>query len=304
MKVLIIGGNGFIGSHLIDEMLKNRHQVVVYDLAYEKFRAPLENVEYAIGSLDNIEFLKETLTGIDVVYHLASGSVPSTSNVDAILDIHGNLISTLNVMNACVEKGIKRLVYFSSGGAVYGPSTENIISEDHILRPISSYGILKVTIENYLHLYEKLYGLKSLIIRPSNPFGIRQGNFGSQGVISTFLRKTMLGEPVVIFGDGKSTKDYIFISDLIKITYDLSMKFDSGIYNVGRGKGMSLLSIISQITDVTKVKPEVNFMDFRNYDVSNFVLDIQKLDKALGGVSFTDFNKGIEETWNWINTLK
>jgi UDP-glucose 4-epimerase len=304
MKVLIIGGNGFIGSHLIDEMLKNGHQVVVYDLAYERFRQPLENVEYAIGSLDKIEFFKETLTGIDIVYHLASGSVPSTSNVDAISDVQGNLISTLNVVNACVEKGIKRFVYFSSGGAVYGPSTENIISEEHILKPISSYGILKVTIENYLHLYEKLYGLKTLIIRPSNPFGIRQGNFGAQGVISTFLKKTMLGEPLVIFGDGQSTKDYIFIRDLIKITYNLSMKFEHGVFNVGRGKGLSLLSIISHITEVTKIKPELNFTDFKNYDVSNFVLDIQKLDKALGGVSFTDFEQGIEETWNWINTLK
>lgn len=304
MKVLIIGGNGFIGSHLIDEMLKHEHEVVVYDLAYEKYRQPLEKVEYIIGTLENIELLKKSLDGVDIVYHLASGSVPSTSNSSPISDIQGNLLVTLNVMNACIEKDIKRFVYFSSGGAVYGPSLEPLISEEHLLKPISSYGILKVTIESYLNLYQKLYGLKTLIIRPSNPFGRRQGNFGSQGVISTFLRKTMLGEPLVIFGDGHSTKDYIFIDDLIQITYNLSMRYDSGVYNIGRGEGLSLLTIIEHITEVTKVRPNINFTDFKNFDVSNFILDISKLENALGDITFTNFELGIEETWKWINTLK
>jgi len=304
MKVLIIGGNGFIGSHLIDEMLKHEHEVVVYDLAYEKFRQPLEKVKYIIGTLENVELLKKSLDGIDIVYHLASGSVPSTSNSNAISDIQGSLVTTLNVMNACIEKDIKRFVYFSSGGAVYGISSEPLISEEHLLRPISSYGILKVTIENYLILYEKLYGLKTLIIRPSNPFGQRQGNFGAQGVISTFLRKTMLGEPLIIFGDGHSSKDYIFIDDLIQITYNLSMRYDCGIYNIGRGEGLSLLTIIKHITEVTKVRPILNFTDFKNFDVTNFVLDITKLENALGDIAFTDFELGIEETWKWINALK
>jgi UDP-glucose 4-epimerase len=304
MKVLIIGGNGFIGSHLIDKMLKHEHEVVVYDLAYEKYRLPLEKVEYTIGTLEDIELLKKSLEGVDIVYHLASASVPSTSNISPISDIQGNLIVTLNVMNACIEKDIKRFVYFSSGGAVYGPSLGAPISEEHLLRPISSYGILKVTIENYLNLYEKLYGLKTLIIRPSNPYGQRQGNFGAQGVISTFLRKTMLGEPLEIFGDGHSIKDYIFIDDLILSTYNLSMSYDSGVYNIGRGEGLSLLTIIKNITEVTKFRPKVNFTNFKDFDVSNFVLDISKLENAIGKIKFTDFEVGIDETWKWINTLK
>jgi len=120
MKILIIGGNGFIGSHLIDHLLKSDHEIRVFDIAYERFRTPLANVDYRISSLENISALHEALLDIDIVFHLASNTVPSTLSIDNIADIKNNLILTLNILNLSVKLGVKKFIYFSSGGAVYG----------------------------------------------------------------------------------------------------------------------------------------------------------------------------------------
>ena len=120
MNILVIGGNGFIGSHLIDHLLIKGHNVRVFDISYEHYRKPLVNVDYRISTLDNIPDLYEALLGIDIVFHLASASVPSTSNIDTVSDVKKNLIPTLNILNLSVKLGIKRIIYFSSGGAVYG----------------------------------------------------------------------------------------------------------------------------------------------------------------------------------------
>ena len=159
MNILVIGGNGFIGSHLIDHLLIKGHNVRVFDISYERYRKPLSNVDYRISTLENIPDLYEAMLGIDIVFHLASTSVPSTSNVDTVSDINKNLIPTLNILNLSVKLGIKRIIYFSSGGAVYGNPLTTPINEDHSLNPISSYGIVKVTIEMYLSLYQRMYGL-------------------------------------------------------------------------------------------------------------------------------------------------
>jgi len=300
MKFLLIGGNGFIGSHLIDVLLRNNHNVRVFDIAYERYREPIKNVDYRIASLDDLPSLYEAMLGIDIVVHLVSASVPSTSNLDAISDVNKNLISTLNILDGLIKLGIKRLVYFSSGGAVYGNTTVKTINEEHHFNPISSYGIIKATIEHYLSLYKVIYGLNTLILRPSNPYGPRQGHFIAQGVISTFLKKVQKGEPLSVFGDGHSSKDYIYIEDLVELCYNLCLTCEEGAYNLGSGNGTNLLSIIDIINKVTNKKNEVNFSEYKSYDVSNFVLDISKLKNKIGDFSLTELDKGIAKTWDWI----
>ncbi len=300
MNILLIGGNGFIGSHLVDKLLSNGHHVRVFDIAGERYRKPLQEVDYRISSLDNIPDLYEALLGIDIVFYLASSSVPSTSNIDTVSDVNSNLIPALNVLNLLVKLKIQRIVYFSSGGAVYGNPLTALISEEHVLNPISSYGIVKVTIERYLFLYQRMYDLKPLILRPSNPYGPRQGHFIAQGVISTFLRKANLNEPITVFGDGNSTKDYIFIRDLIDLSYELSLSEEVGVFNLGSGVGTSINTIIDQINEETGYNLLVNNVDKQIYDVNNFVLDISKVKNVLGEYSLTSLNKGISETWKWL----
>jgi UDP-glucose 4-epimerase len=304
MNVLVIGGNGFIGSHLIDRLLKEKHNVRVFDLSFERYREPLSNVDYRISTLDNMPDLYESLLGIDIIFHLASTSVPSTSNIDAVSDINKNLIPTLNILNLAIKLGLKRIVYFSSGGAVYGVPNTKPIKEDHPQNPISSYGIIKATIEKYLYLYQCLYDLKPLILRPSNPYGPRQGHFMAQGVISTFLRKTMNNEELTIYGDGNSAKDYIYIKDLVDLTYDLSFSNEVGIFNLGCGEGTTINQIVDIIKRTTGKNLIIKNVDKQIYDVDHFVLDITKINKILNYHPKTSLEDGISLTWNWINQIR
>jgi len=304
MNILVIGGNGFIGSHMVDCLIQHGHRVRVYDSVHERYREPLPNVDYRISSLENIPDLYESLLGIDIVFHLACTSVPSTSNIDIIADINKNIIPTINILDLMVKLGIKRIVYFSSGGTVYGYPMTTPIGEEHQIKPISSYGILKATIERYLFLYELTHGLQPLIIRPSNPYGLRQGHFMAQGVISTFLHRVKLGEPLFVYGDGNSKKDYIYIHDFIELCYQLCMKYEFGEFNVATGTGTSLNQIIEQIKIITGKNVDVQYTEKQNYDVDHFILDISKVSRLLEPQTFTSLEDGIKILWEWIDRIE
>lgn len=305
MNVLILGGNGFIGSHLVDYLLLKNHKVRVFDVGSEKFRNPLFNVDYRVSDMDNIPALAEALIDIDIVIHLASSSLPSTSNLEIISDIENNIIPTIKLLNLCVKQNIKKVIFLSSGGAVYGNVKSSPIKEEEPLNPISSYGILKAATENYIKLYKRLYDLDYLIIRPSNPYGPRQGHHIAQGVISTFLKKIMAHEPFIVYGDGLALKDYIYIEDFIKISYELIKKDATGIFNIGSGKGISLNEIIETIKKVTEIQNDTNYHHVKKYDVPHFVLDISKSKEFLNGdFPNTSIENGIKKTWDWLQSLK
>ncbi|WP_426484148.1 NAD-dependent epimerase/dehydratase family protein [Flavobacterium sp. 2] len=300
MNVLVIGGNGFIGSHLIDALIQNNHSVRVFDHGHEKFRSPNPKIDYRIGDIKDGNYLYEAMLNIDVVFHLASGSVPSSSNLNIEMDITKNVFPTILILDNMVKLGIKKIVYFSSGGAVYGEVDDLPIKETNVLEPISSYGITKVTIENYIKLYNRNHSIEYLIIRPSNPYGPRQGHFLAQGVISTFLRKIKANESLSIFGNGENKKDYIFVDDLVHYVYDLFVKSKEGIYNVGSGNGTSINEIVNVIEEVTSKTCKIEYAESKKYDVKDFTLDISKVKDAIEKDFNTDIKNGIEKTWNWL----
>jgi len=300
MRVLLIGGNGFIGSHLIDEFLREHYSVRVFDVAHERFRAPNKEVDYRISSLNDIPALYEAMMDTDIVLHLASTSVPSTSNVDIVNDIQNNLITSVNILNIAVRQKIKKFIYFSSGGAVYGNPEFLPIAESHTQNPISSYGILKATVEQYIKLYHNRHGLEYLILRPSNPYGPRQGHFVAQGVISTFLRKSAANDSLQVFGDGNTKKDYIYIDDFVKIVSVLIKFNKSDVYNIGSGSGASLNEILEKINKITGKDNRVDYISEKQYDVKNFILDISRLKNIIPEFEFTDIENGINATWQWI----
>ena len=301
MKILIIGGNGFIGSHLIDHLLENNHSVRVLDQFHEKYRSPNPKVDYRISHGQNRTILFEAMLDIDVVFHLASSSVPSSSNIDVQQDIQNNVFPTIDILENMVKIGINKIVYFSSGGAVYGESVLPLAEESH-LDPISSYGITKLINEKYIKLYSRLHGIEYLIIRPSNPYGPRQGHFQAQGVISTFLRKIRNNENITVFGDGSNRKDYIFIGDLIQAVYKLLVTQSQGVFNVGSGQQTSINEIISEIKEVLKEENVmVLYEPVKIYDIKNFSLEIVKLNNAIGKQDFTNLKDGISKTWEWIS---
>ncbi|HUX95579.1 MAG TPA: NAD-dependent epimerase/dehydratase family protein [Bacteroidales bacterium] len=301
MNILVIGGNGFIGSHLVDKLLVKGHTVRVFDIIYEKYRKPLRKVDYRVSSLENKEELAESLLGIELVFHLASSTVPSTSNLDPKSDIRNNLLTTVELLEIISRQKIKRFVYFSSGGAVYGNPIANPINEEHPLNPISSYGIIKAAVEKYIYLFNRTHDFHPLVLRPSNPFGPRQGHFLAQGFISTALRKIKLKESINIYGNGTSTKDYIYIDDLIEATYLLGMSKAVGSYNVGSGTCVSLNDLLEIMSNITGIVPQVNYLRKQDYDVDHFTLDITKATKYIRWEPITSLENGIKKLWDWIN---
>lgn len=303
MRILVIGGNGFIGSHLVDALLVSGHKVRVFDRVAEKYRPPLEGVEYQLASFDDTAALSEALEGMDVVYHLVSTTVPATSNRDPVADIESNLINTVKLLQLMQQQEVKRIIFLSSGGTVYGVPTTPVVSEDHALRPICSYGIVKVAIENYLYMFHQLYGIDYLCLRVSNPYGPRQGHLGVQGVIGTFLGKIKEGADIQIWGDGSVIRDYIYVSDLASLCAKAANFSKSGTFNVGSGVGTSLLDIVDVMSDLNQAAIAPQYLPQRVYDVPKIVLNIEKAKEAFGWSPSVNLSKGMEMTWRWLQSV-
>ena len=232
--MLLLGGNGFIGSHLIDKLLYEGHRVTVYDKYMEYFRKPLKDVQYIYGDLGNRGVLGNSLHGIDIVFHLVSTTNPETSGDDAEYDIMSNVVNTIKLLEECVNNHVPKFVFVSSGGTVYGIPHHLPVKETEETNPISAYGISKLAIEKYVHLFHFHYGIQYTIVRPSNPYGHRQNPKGNQGLVSVVVNKILRGETVEIWGDGSIVRDYIYVKDLAEGIYRASLhESHAGIYNLG-----------------------------------------------------------------------
>lgn len=303
MKVLVLGGNGFIGSHIVDALLEEGHQVCVFDRTYERYRSPLTNVEYFLSEFTNISLLAEALEGVDLVYHLISTTVPSTSNLSPSDDIQSNLINTVRLLDLIVQMKVPRIIFLSSGGTVYGIPKTTPIPETHPLNPICSYGIVKIAIEHYLYMYHQLYALDYVVIRASNPYGERQGHKGVQGVIGTFLGKAKYSEEIQVWGDGSIIRDYIYIGDLAKFCMKATHATNSGVYNVGSGIGHSISEIIEIIEAEVGQNLLFKKMPRRDYDIPKIILDISKAKITFDWEPETEFHQGIKKSWEWCNSI-
>ena len=300
MNILVLGGNGFIGSHVVDELLDAGHDVRVFGRRHEVWRKPLPSIKYYLGDFSNVPLLAEALQGVDAVVHLISTNVPSTSNLDPIADIHGNLENSVRLFQTMVSVNVKRIIYLSSGGTVYGIPSTIPVQEDHPLNPICSYGVVKVAVEKYLGMFEHLYGLKPLIIRASNPFGPRQGHEGVQGVVSTFMQKLLSGEKVVIWGDGSTKRDYLYVTDLAKFCRLAAESELTGVFNAGSGSGLTLVELARLIEEVCGKKLNIEYKAGRAFDVREIVLNIEKARKLLNwnpGIALRD---GLSLQFSWM----
>lgn len=301
MNCLMLGGNGFIGSHLLDRLLSEGHSVRIFDKYDEHFRAPNPKVDYHYGDFGNRGLLKAALLDIDIVFHLITTTLPKTSNDDPAFDIQSNVVETIFLLEQCVAQKINKIIFISSGGTVYGVPKKLPITEDCPTNPECSYGITKLTIEKYLALFNHLYGLEYAIIRPSNPYGPRQNPAGIQGAISVFLGKVSQNLPIEVWGDGEIVRDYIFIGDLIDGIYKAAtINTSSRIFNLGSGEGKSLNQIIQIISKVTSCNVQTRFKMVRSFDVPKVLLDIGRAKEQLGWTPATTLENGIGETYKFV----
>ncbi len=304
MNVLVLGGNGFIGSHLLDRLFIFGHKVRVFDRQDELYRKPQSDIDYYMGDFGNRAVLANALKGVDIVFHLISTTVPKTSNDDPAFDVLSNVVETIFLLEQCVKEHIKKIVFVSSGGAIYGTPSILPISEDGLTNPESSYGITKLTIEKYLSLFHHLYGLDYTIIRPSNPYGPRQNPYGNQGVVAVFLGRIAKGQPIEIWGNGQTIKDYIFIEDLVEGIYRAAFcNTLSKIFNIGSGIGHSINELLQIIEEVVNKEFTVIYSPGELYDVSRIYLDVTRAKRELEWEPQTPLSVGIKKTWDFVKGL-
>lgn len=301
MRILVLGGTGFIGSHVVQGLLDDGHYVKVIDRTL-KYRHPNypQQIEYIQADYADSFVMLEALAGIDLVIHLVSSTVPGTSNLDPVADIQTNLVNSVKLLTAMNQADVKRIVYFSSGGTVYGNPEKTPISEDAATHPISSYGITKLAIENYLYMHQELYGLKPVILRISNPYGPRQGHLGSQGVIGTFLTQIIHDQAIKIWGDGSVIRDYIYIEDVVSACTSVINSEITGVFNIASGNEYSLLDIVHEIEKCTDKRADIVFEEKRGFDVKKVVLDTTLAEVKLNWTPKYSLKEGIKLHHEWI----
>lgn len=303
MSYLVVGGSGFIGVNLTDHLLRGERSVRVYDRSANRFRGLSTGVEYVPGELGNHGLIREAVAGMEVVFHLVSTTLPKTANDDPIYDVRSNLVDTLQLLEACVEAGVRKVVFASSGGTVYGVPRSVPIDEGHPTDPLTSYGIVKLAIEKYLALFKHLHGLDYAALRISNPYGPYQDPAGQQGAIGVFLRQIFLDRPITIWGDGSVVRDYLYATDLVGAMSLAANSQSGGVLNVGSGIGISLNELLEAMAGVVGERPEVRYLPGRALDVPANVLDTSRVREELGWEPVTDLTAGMKKTWAWIQTL-
>lgn len=306
--ILVTGGNGFIGAHLVNLLAASKqHRVTVFDLYPRSYDALPAGVQFIQGTLSNADLIRKTLVdqGIDVVYHLAWSTIHETALKNPAADIKHNLIPSVNLLEACLDAGVKRFVYLSSGGTVYGMPEALPIGEDHPTRPISAYGITKLTVEKYVQMYSYLHDMNYVIFRPSVPYGPYQNPRRRQGAVSVFIYHALRGEPVTIWGDGEAQRDYFYIDDLSKA---LVAALDSPlaanrVINLGGTHVYTLNQLVATIEETLEVKIQVRYEAARKFDVPHLQLDIRTASDVLRWQPQVSLSHGIARTAEWIGTM-
>jgi UDP-glucose 4-epimerase len=302
MKILVLGGSGFLGSHIVDKFLAEKHDVSVYDLYPERFRRSPRGIKFYTGDFGNVGALDELIsTGFDAVIHCVSTTTPKSSNESPEFDIQSNVIGTLYLLDICVKHKVGKLVFLSSGGTVYGDIGElQMVDESHAVRPRCSYGVSKLTIEHYLDVYRHLRGLDYVALRLCNPYGERQSPLRALGALTVFLHRALQNQTIEIWGDGSVTRDFIYVGDVANAVYLATVSPISGVYNVGTGAGLSLRDVLHQIAKVIGRDPSVNWLPPRSFDVPRIVLDATKLKKTTGWNLQTRLDEGVTMTADWL----
>lgn len=308
MKIVVFGGGGFIGSAIVDRLLRDKHSIRVFERPrvdpYRQFEAD-EAVEWVTGDLMSTHDVGQAIAGMDVVFHLVSTTLPKGSNDDPIYDVETNLIGSLQILQAMVEKKVGKIVFISSGGTVYGDPRFLPITESHPTDPHVSYGVTKLAIEKYLLLYKHLHGLKVQIMRVTNPYGQRQRIETAQGAVGVFLHRALNGQPVDIWGDGTVVRDYIHVSDVAEaFARAVSYEGNVSVMNISSGVGVSLNELVKAIEGVTARPLECNYQEGRPFDVPVSVLDNQLAKHELGWAPVVSLDAGLRDTVNWISRPK
>lgn len=302
MNIMILGAAGFIGTNLTMELAKNsENKITLVDMNLEFFKPLREmgfkNVEFKEFDFANDEAMDSLVRNQDYLYHLVSSTVPSTSNLQISQEIQANVVFTAKLLESCVKEKVKRVCFISSGGTVYGKEANCPLPEETPTYPINSYGLQKITIEKLFYLYHYMYGLDYRIVRLANPYGPYQRPNGVLGAVTTFTYKALNDEVIEVYGDGSVVRDFIYIDDAIRgILTIMQEESQHKTFNLGSGKGTSIVQVLETIGDVLGKKLNIVYKEARKVDVPVNYLDISRYETELGKLNPISLSEGVSKT--------
>lgn len=297
---LVLGGAGFIGSHLAEALLQAGHRVRIFDRPHlDRLPSFLQRREFEVftGDFLNPYVLSAALEGNEIVFHLVSTTLPKTSNDNPVYDVESNVVGTLRLLELCRSQGVRKVVFASSGGTVYGVPRSVPIDESHPTDPICSYGIHKLMIEKYLQLNHRVHGLDYCVVRPPNLYGPRQRLDIAQGAVAVFLDHALRGKPIQVWGDGSVVRDYLYVEDAAEaLVKAAAFAGEPKVFNIGSGVGTSLKQLIQEIEALLGRPVPVEYTAARTLDVPANVLDASLARRLLGWTPRTSLAEGLRRT--------
>ncbi len=302
MRVLITGAAGFIGSHVAEIFMHNGHDVLVID---DLSNGKIENIPEGV-SFEKVD-IRDRQSVIDifkkfspeVVDHHAAQTSVNFSITHVSEDAERNILSTINLLEASISFGVRKFIFASTGGAIYGNPESIPVTEDTFPNPLSPYAISKFSVENYIKFYKREKNLSYTILRYANVYGPRQDPFGEAGVIAIFSNKIKNHEECIVFGDGNQTRDFVYVKDVARANI-IAVSLPDGIYNIGTGIETSVNDIINSLREVTNGDFEVKNAEPRAGEVSRIALDYTKIKTAGGWKPEVDFKEGLKNTFLWF----
>jgi len=298
MKILVTGGAGFIGSHVVDAYIEDGHDVVVLDDLSTGFERNLNKhaTFYRVDIRDShvSDILRRERP--DVVNHHAAQMDVRKSVENPLFDAHVNILGSLNIIKNSIDAGVKKIIYISSGGAVYGEPRYLPVDEGHPIDPNCQYGISKHTVEHYVHLHSQLDGLRYTVLRYPNVYGPRQNPYGEAGVNAIFIGQMLRNEACTIFGDGEQLRDYVYIGDVVSANRIVLEKGDHRIYNLGSEKGTSVNEIHHRLKALIGFRGQAIYQDPRKGEIRKIYLSAAKAKRELGWEASVSLEEGMRRT--------
>lgn len=299
---VVVGGGGFIGINLCRRLLAEGFRVRAFGPSC-RYPGGLLNTEWYRGRLSDQTTLARCLEGASTVFHLACSTVPVTSGEHMLRDLESDLIGTVRLFESSCDAGVRRIVFVSTGGAVYRSSALGVYNEESPTNPTTAYGVVKLAVEKYLEIYHGQRGVEYVTLRLSNPFGPFQRLDGVQGVVGYFLHQAMLGRPLEVWGDGSTVRDYIYVDDVVDALVTAGRSGSpQGVFNIGSGNGRAIVELIEALESLLSRRLTISHRPGSPVQPKKNVLDISAA-LALRWRPRTSFEQGLRLTKEWLERL-
>jgi UDP-glucose 4-epimerase len=295
MKILVFGAAGFVGRNLVEKLMQEGEEVIASDIGDDPYRG---SVPYLKVDILNRDRVLKSVKGCDVIVHLAASPLVASLE-DPVGNMRVNIEGTLNILDAARSHGVEKVIY-SSASSVIGVVKYNPVDEDHPCSPKTPYAVTKKACEDYLRVYNEMFGLNYVIFRFFNVYGPWQ-NYRSGALIPKLYRTLMDGEEFQVYGDGSNMRDFIYVGDVVEFCYSaIKEDVENLIVNMGTGQGTTIMELIGLASRLLGVKPKIAYKPSRPGEISNFVADIRRLIGVFGRRPETTLEDGLKRTFSWL----